>query len=243
MTGCSGEVENNPTCKGGMWGTRGNSKPKTQVQTPNLGYPADTRKGRSSRIVLFLLRTGGGACDTTEPAHDCDGNEPGVIISVVGRGGLLMTDEFMRQAIVDEEHLKLLSLGYMISAATTAFFSMFGLMYMVMGIFLSSVGSHQAGVITSANRTAQSPPALVGWIFAAIGGAIFLFTIGLAAAKLQTAIWLKRRKSRTGCMVVAGISCLGIPYGTALGVLTFMVLGRESVVRLFDAAGQSGSVA
>jgi hypothetical protein len=38
-----------------------------------------------------------------------------------------------RQSIIDEEHLKLLSLGYMISAATSAFFSLFGLMYVAMG--------------------------------------------------------------------------------------------------------------
>ncbi|HUN64295.1 MAG TPA: hypothetical protein VMU53_20005 [Candidatus Sulfotelmatobacter sp.] len=145
-----------------------------------------------------------------------------------------MTDEISRQAIVDEEHLKLLSLGYLISAATTAFFSLFGLMYVVMGIFLSSVASHPSEAVAMASRPGQAPPAFLGWFFAVIGGAIFLFTIVLAAAKLQTAMWLKRRKSRTLCMVVAGISCLEIPYGTVLGVLTFMVLGRESVMRLFE---------
>jgi hypothetical protein len=35
--------------------------------------------------------------------------------------------------------------------------------------------------------------------------------------------------------MVAGISCLGIPYGMFLGVCTFMVLGRDSVVGLFAA--------
>jgi hypothetical protein len=149
-----------------------------------------------------------------------------------------MTDELTRQAIVDEEHLKLLSLGYMISAATTAFFSLFGLMYVFMGIFISTVGSHQSETVAVANRSGQAPPAFVGWFFVAMGIAFFVIATGLAAAKLQTAFWIKRRKARTLCMVVAGISCLGIPYGTALGVLTFMVLGRDSVTRLFDAAGR-----
>jgi hypothetical protein len=35
-------------------------------------------------------------------------------------------------------------------------------------------------------------------------------------------------------MVVAGLSCLEFPYGTALGVFTFIALSRASVVRLFE---------
>ena len=142
-----------------------------------------------------------------------------------------MSDELMRQSIIDEEHLKLLSLGYMISAATTAFFSLIGLMYMAMGVFMSVLISHQKE--TNAN-TGQAPPAFVGWLFAAIGLGIFLFLLGVAAAKFRTAICIRRRSSRTFCMVVAGIGCLEIPYGTVLGVLSFMVLGRDSVTRLFS---------
>jgi hypothetical protein len=36
-------------------------------------------------------------------------------------------------------------------------------------------------------------------------------------------------------MVIAAIGCLEFPYGTALGVLSLMVLGRESVMKLFTA--------
>jgi hypothetical protein len=36
------------------------------------------------------------------------------------------------------------------------------------------------------------------------------------------------------CMVTAGISCLGIPYGTVLGIFTFLVLSRPSAIALFD---------
>ena len=141
-----------------------------------------------------------------------------------------MSDELLRQSIIDEEHLKLLSLGYMISAATTAFFSLFGLMYMMIGIFMSAIISHQKEADTS---TGQASPAFVGWLFAAIGLGIFLFMAVLAAAKLRTAICIKRRRSRTFCLIVAGISCLEVPYGTVLGALSFIVLGRDSVTHLF----------
>jgi hypothetical protein len=34
-------------------------------------------------------------------------------------------------------------------------------------------------------------------------------------------------------MVIAGIGCLEFPYGTVLGIFSFLVLGRDSVVELF----------
>ena len=138
-----------------------------------------------------------------------------------------MSKENMRQAIIDKEHLKLLSLGYMISAGVTAFFSLFGLIYVAIGIMISTT------LPQAAADAGEEFPAFVGWIFAGIGLAIFLLTIAFAAVKFWVASCIKRRKWRLFCMIVAGISCFEIPYGTLLGVLSFIVLERPSVVRLF----------
>ena len=59
--------------------------------------------------------------------------------------------------------------------------------------------------------------------------------ISLALAKFLAASRIRQRRSRMFCLVVAGISCLGIPYGTILGVCSFIVLGRDSVAAQFDA--------
>ena len=142
-----------------------------------------------------------------------------------------MPEDSMRQSIIDDEHLKLLSLGYMISAGISALFSLFGLFYALMGISLGFVFSHTQNV---PNKAGQPPPAFVGWLFAGIGTAIVLFMVALGTSRLRASRCLKRHSSRTFCMVVAAITCLEFPYGTALGVLTFIVLGRESVVRLFN---------
>jgi hypothetical protein len=141
-----------------------------------------------------------------------------------------MSDEVSRQAVIDNEHLKLLSIGYMVSAAISAFFSVIGLFYMAMGAFM---GTMIARMPNNASRNGQPPPAFFGWLFGSIGLVIFLLMIGIGLLKLRAAFCIRERKGRTFCMVVAAICCLGIPYGTLLGVSTFLVLGRGSVVSQF----------
>jgi hypothetical protein len=136
-----------------------------------------------------------------------------------------------RQSIIDEEHLKLLSLGYVVSACVSAFYSMFGLLYAFMGIMMSTTFSH---LPQNPAIPAQAPPAFVAWIFGFIGLAFFLIGMSVTAARFRAAWCVKHRKSRVFCMVIAGIGCLEIPYGTVLGVFSFLVLGRDSVVPLFS---------
>jgi hypothetical protein len=141
-----------------------------------------------------------------------------------------MIDETLRQAIIDEEHLKLLSISYLVSAGVAALFSLFGLLYVFMGVMMTTS-------FTEASKKANQspPPVFIGWVFGIIGLVIFLLLITIAILKFRTARCIKRRGSRTFCMVVAAISCLEIPYGTLLGVFTFLVLGRNSVESLFEA--------
>lgn len=141
-----------------------------------------------------------------------------------------MLDPLEHQAIIDDEHLKLLSLGYLISAASSAFYSLIGLMYMFFGIMMGAV------IKATPNTTGDQPPAFLGWIFGGIGFLFFLLLIAMAAVQFHAANCLKKRKSRTFCLVIAAIRCLGIPYGTAIGVFSFIVLGRPSVMRQFEAA-------
>jgi hypothetical protein len=140
-----------------------------------------------------------------------------------------MTDgDAFRQPIVDAEHLKLLCLGYWISAGISGLFSLFGLMYVFMGALFGSIARMPRA------QNGQPPPAFFIWFFVGFGLAFFLVLIALAILKFKTAEAIKQRRSRTFCLVLAAISCLEVPYGTILGVFTFIVLGRESVIRLFQ---------
>ena len=136
-------------------------------------------------------------------------------------------DATARQSILDAEHVRLLALGYCLSAATTAFWSLMGLMYAAMGLAIEPMMANSVS-------TGPPPPTGLGWFFAAFGGAMFLVMGGFAAIKLYAARCLWRRQRRVACFVVAAVSCIGIPYGTALGVCTFVVLTRESVAEMFN---------
>jgi hypothetical protein len=141
-----------------------------------------------------------------------------------------MSEEYTWQSIIDDEHLKLLSIGYMISAATTCFVALLGMLYVAMGVVMVKFLSQKPEFAQNAN---QRSPEFVGWMFGMMGIAFMVTGVALAAMKLRAGFCIRQRRSRTFCLVVAGISCLGIPYGTLLGVFSFMVLGRESVARQF----------
>jgi len=146
-----------------------------------------------------------------------------------------MNGAINHQSIIDAEHLKLLSIGYMLSAGFSAFFGLFGFFYVFLGIMMSEGFGHA----DLANQANQPPPAFFGWLFAGIGIVFITVSFTLAMLKFLAASSIKHRRSRVFIMVVAGVTCLGFPYGTALGVMTFIVLGRESVIRLFDSAAGS----
>lgn len=143
-----------------------------------------------------------------------------------------MIDPADEQRIIDAEHLRLLRLGYFISAGTMGLFACFGIFYALMGVFITAIVKHAPH--PSGQRP---PPEFTGWIFGVIGlGITMLFGTG-TLLKLRVARCIRLRTSHGFCVAVAVISCLETPYGTALGVLSFMVLSRPSVKREFVRLG------
>ena len=136
-----------------------------------------------------------------------------------------------RQEIVDGEHIRVLSVCYYIYAVFNALFSLFGLFYAFMGLM---IGSAVSSLPAQPNQPRPPLPASFAALFGVFGFGMFLFLMGLAFLKFMAAGRLRRRRSRVFCMIVGAVSCIGIPFGTALGVFTLVVLSRKSVLRLFD---------
>jgi hypothetical protein len=142
-----------------------------------------------------------------------------------GPGGTPFYTPETVQSILDNEHLRLLRIGYFISAAQTAIFIPVGLFYAGLGVFADFPGVAGA---------AGAPGSAYVPLFMGIFGAAMAGLAGIAAVlKLVTAIRLKERRARLLCLITAGLSMIEIPYGSALGLMTIIVLGRPSVRQSF----------
>jgi hypothetical protein len=126
----------------------------------------------------------------------------------------------------DEEHLKLLSILYYVWAGLTAFGACFGGIYAVVGGGLLIAAATQ-------NGGQDAPPAWVGALVFGLGAIIFLLVVAISLLNFFTGRFLARRQRYTFCFVVAVLTCLSFPLGTALGIFTIIVLQRPSVKAKF----------
>lgn len=140
-----------------------------------------------------------------------------------------MNDEAAKQEIIDNEHLKLLSIFYYVSGGSTAFFALFPLIYVLLGIMFVAMPFDMAA-------DGDAPPEFIGWLFVIIGSLVSFALAAIAILKIYAGRCIAKRKRKVFCYVMAVISCFGIPYGTLLGVFTFIVLSRKSVSALFEGA-------
>jgi len=138
-----------------------------------------------------------------------------------------MTDA-ERQMLLDEEHLRLLRIGYLVLGTVSAVFALLPLLYVGMASLVVSSFANQAP------RAGAPDPRMFVSLIVGFGIAACLFLFASAALKLLTARALRLRRHRTLCLITAGLTCLGIPYGTVLGIMTFSVLSRPSVLSMFD---------
>jgi hypothetical protein len=134
----------------------------------------------------------------------------------------------------DEEHLKLLAIFHYVVAGCAAFFGLFPIIYLILGLFMVLAPASFAG-------SGQPPPVLVGWIFIIIGGVLMTLGWAFAVLILVSGRFLAKRKHHTFCLVMAGVECLFMPFGTVLGIFSIMVLTRESVKPLFAKHGQGNT--
>lgn len=128
----------------------------------------------------------------------------------------------------DEEHLKLLSIFHYVVGGLAGLFALFPIFHLIFGLVFILAPDKFAG-------KGEPPPAIIGWFFV-IFAAMFI-TAGwvLAGFIIAAGRSLARRRRYLFCLVMAGIECIFMPFGTVLGVFTIVVLMRESVKELFSA--------
>jgi hypothetical protein len=81
------------------------------------------------------------------------------------------------------------------------------------------------------------PPEMFMTIFSVMYVVMGVILLAGIVANVLSARFIARRRNRLFSLIVAGVDCAQFPFGTALGVCTFIVLLRDSVRRLYQEAG------
>lgn len=123
----------------------------------------------------------------------------------------------------NEKSLDLLAIFHYIVGGLTALFSCFFLLHVAMGI----------AMLCGAFDGKDAPPRFFAWFFVLFPAVFIVAGWTLAGFIIAAGRKLKRRRSRTFCLVIAGIECMLMPFGTVLGVFTIVVLMKDPVKQLF----------
>lgn len=131
----------------------------------------------------------------------------------------------------NDEYLKLLVIFHYVVGGLEILFGMFGIFHLLMGLALVFGGPGMFGPPGPHNTP---PPTWFGWIFVVSGSLWITLGILMGILTIQAGRCLKRRVKRTFCLVVAGIGCCNMPFGTVLGVFTIIMLMKPEVITQFE---------
>jgi hypothetical protein len=148
---------------------------------------------------------------------------------VAGSGSLLFMDSAPpnQQQILDNEHLRLLSIFHHVKGGISTVFSCIPIIHVIIGLIMT-IAPHVFG------HGSDQPPALVGWLLLILGISIILVGWTFATLTLIAERCIARRRHWTFCFIWACVECLSVPFRTVLGMFANLVLNRASVKDLFD---------
>jgi len=123
----------------------------------------------------------------------------------------------------DERHLQLLSIFHYVVAGILGLIGLVPIIHLTIGIL----------IVTGRLGGGSGGGTGAGFLF--IGIALFMMTMAwsMAILLLIAGRRLAARRSHLFCLIVAGIACLFMPFGTVLGVFTIIVLMRPTVKAMF----------
>ena len=149
----------------------------------------------------------------------------------------LAYEPFDPQAARDADHLRWLSIGHYVYGGLTMLCSSVFIIHIVIGIVsirnpaMFNPPATRPGV--RAPPPQPVPPQAFGWMFAGMGSVAVALGWGLGICNIVSGRCIRRRRAHLFSLIVSGVNCLNMPFGVALGVLTFIVLLRQSVQTLY----------
>jgi hypothetical protein len=132
------------------------------------------------------------------------------------------------QRKADADHLRLLAIFHFIVAGL----AILGLGFLMLhyGVMHAIVGNPEMWK----NQKGGGPPpqffAILKWFYVFFGAML----VAGGVLNLLSGWSIQRKKNRIFSLVVAGVNCVQFPFGTVLGVFTFVVLLRDSVREAYE---------
>lgn len=127
------------------------------------------------------------------------------------------------------EHLKLLSVFHFVLAGLSLVMIAFLFLHYFM---MNAMFSNPQMWEVQGNKGGGPPPEFFTefvkvfvWFYLFMG----IIALAFGAANILSGVFIRQKKHRTFSLVVASLNCIRMPFGTALGVFTLVVLLRESV--------------
>lgn len=125
-----------------------------------------------------------------------------------------------------KNNLSTLSLLHYVYGAFVCVVGLMLLLLVALGHFLNSDWI--------AANSDQPPPPFLGHLFIILGWVIFAFVEFKGVLNIISGRMIARRRNRLFSQITAGLDCLNIPFGMALGIFTFVTLNNEEVKREYD---------
>lgn len=135
----------------------------------------------------------------------------------------------------ENENLRLLAVFHYVLGGIAALFALFPLLYVLLGVLML------ADPMDFSGKGGSPPPEFAGIFMTALGGVLVLAVLSVSAGLIAAGRFIDRRRHHTFCMVVAGVSCIFFPLGTALGVFSLILLMKPEVRTMFDNPPLEGS--
>ncbi|MFL7794659.1 MAG: hypothetical protein AB8I69_21120 [Anaerolineae bacterium] len=131
----------------------------------------------------------------------------------------------------DEQYLKILAIFHFVVAGMSALSACIPIIHFVAGLGMLvtslSVGISE-GVFSEAVLLG-----LMGLVFALIAGIVILCGWAFAVCVALAGLFLLKKKRHMFCVVMGGVECMFMPFGTVLGVFTVIMLMRPAVKAMF----------
>lgn len=133
-----------------------------------------------------------------------------------------------------KQYLKTLSIFHYVVGGMAALFACFPIIH-----FLVGLGMLVFSLVGPVENVGPPffPMTMVGLFFTLIAGSVMLLGWAFAACIILAGRFLALRKRYMFCLVMGGVECIFMPFGTVLGVFTIVTL-VQPVVRGWFEGGQ-----